>query len=62
MNEGRKEGRKEGRNLGGKVEDKVTGFSKMLIIFYKNGHRQIPEDHILHSAFRTSILTYGRDE
>jgi hypothetical protein len=25
----------EGRKLGGKVEDKVIGFSKILIIFYK---------------------------
>jgi hypothetical protein len=37
----------EGRKLGLKVEDKATGFSKMLMVFYQNGHRQVPEDHIL---------------
>jgi hypothetical protein len=52
----------ERRKLGEKVENTAIGFSKMLIIFYQNGYRQIPEDHILLSAIRTSILTYGRNE
>ena len=57
MNEWTNQGNSEKR-----VEDKATGFSKMLIIFYQNGHRQILEDHIFHSAIRTSVLTYGRKE
>jgi hypothetical protein len=52
----------ERRKLGKKAENKAFGFSKMLIIFYQNGHRQIPEDHIFLSDIRTSILTYGRNE
>jgi len=46
---------------GKKVEDKATSFSKMLIIFYQNGHRQIPEDRILLSA-NQNFNSYLRKE